>query len=72
MSAVRCQRCGGLTNTAVSDWLDAPRGHASRCFVRWVDGVARRGCAYGEANVYERSMADSVLGMEEGGECEHA
>ena len=61
MSALTCLRCGGLTNTAVADALDAPEGKADRCFVRWVDGVPERGCAYDEADVYERHFAEKVL-----------
>ena len=61
MPAITCLRCGGMTNTAVADWLDSEAGNARRCFVRWVDGVAEKGCAYDEGSIYDKNGADWVL-----------
>ena len=48
MPAIRCAKCGGLTNTAVCDWFSPIRkdGKANECYTRWNKETKKweRGC----------------------------
>jgi hypothetical protein len=41
MSTLTCDNCGGVTNTAVSDWAIGDDGHVSRaktCYAKFEQG----------------------------------
>lgn len=62
MSALVCERCGGLTNTAVADHMfKFQDNRATRCFAKFVEGQWGKGCAYEEASNYEKEMADALI-----------
>lgn len=51
MSNIQCERCGGMTNTALCDWVNnIDAGKASRCFAKWdeVNKCWKAGCAMGD------------------------
>ena len=46
MPAIECAKCGGATNTAVSNWLEPksrPDKKAHECYLRVEDGVWFKG-----------------------------
>lgn len=61
MSVKTCRRCGGLTNTALCDWINSLDDMADKCFVRWVDGIAEPGCAYKERDVVTDRVANRLF-----------
>jgi len=62
MSSIKCSRCGGLTNTALSDHeFKMTDNTASRCYARYENDVWGRGCAYNEVNPYDKFFVDKIL-----------
>jgi len=45
MSAKICRNCGGITNTAVCDWLDSKDDKADYCYAKFVNDEWVRGCS---------------------------
>ena len=67
MSAIRCAKCGGLTNTAVSQWCDPKIRKdklAYECYLRvGLTGRWEEGCGWENANKeYELSTLKTLLG----------
>jgi hypothetical protein len=54
MPAVTCLKCGGVTNTALCDWLNCKKNkggeikYADRCYSKYVNGEWVDGCASNE------------------------
>lgn len=63
MPSLICANCGGVTNTALCDWLDPirPDGKAHKCYLRYVDDEWESGCAYHERNVLVDEFAKRNL-----------
>ena len=66
MPAIECAKCGGSTNTAVSNWLEPksrPDKKAHECYLRVEDGVWVKGCGWENADpVYEKLSFEKYLG----------
>jgi hypothetical protein len=62
MPVITCNGCGGITNTAVSEWdyRNLDKG-ATRCYGKWVDGKWTKGCAYGAANTLHKTIVDGFI-----------
>lgn len=45
MSSKICRNCGGITNTAICDWIDSKDDKADYCYLRWENEKWVRGCA---------------------------
>ena len=63
MSGMICDNCGRQTNTALCDWVNREPhdGRADRCFLAYVDGEWVKGCAYDDANGFEKHYPDTIL-----------
>ena len=63
MSSLICANCGSTTNTTVCDWISRrlDDGKADRCFLKWENDGWAKGCAYDDANRFEKHTADSIL-----------
>ena len=63
MPAIKCAKCGGLTNTAVSDHLGRKDHKANKCYIKVERGVWVKGCGYDDADpVYDKPSLDKYLG----------
>lgn len=62
MPAIKCNNCGGTTNTALSEYdfrnMDAG---AVRCYGKWVDGKWTKGCAYKTADKLYKILVDRLM-----------
>jgi hypothetical protein len=66
MPAIRCSKCGGFTNTAVSNWLEPKIREdkkAYECYAKVVNGKWIKGCAYDNCDPYTKSSVDKLIGM---------
>jgi len=63
MSSIICFKCGGQTNTAVSDWIEPIRsdGKANRCYAKWENNKWVEGCAYKEADSFTKYFVDKLI-----------
>ena len=64
MPAVRCDNCGGLTNSTLSEYWDQAHtqdGKALKCYAKLVNGKWVRGCAYYECDGFQKKFADNVI-----------
>ena len=69
MSDLTCDKCGGVTNSAVSDRLDPYRGDgkANWCYLRVESGVWVKGCAWDKADpIYGKPSYEKYLGTSVG------
>jgi len=65
MPAVKCAKCGGDTNTAVSNYWEDRRedGKAHYCYLRVEDGKWVKGCGFELADpIYELPSFNALLG----------
>jgi hypothetical protein len=65
MPVIECAKCGGLTNTAVSNWIDPEIREdrkAHECYAKVVDGIWGKGCAYDNCNPYLKYSVDGLIG----------
>ncbi len=64
MPTLKCSRCGRMTNTALSDWIDnigikdVTIGMATRCFAAWDEDKQCwvEGCAINDKNADKFSV----------------
>jgi len=65
MPVIKCQNCGGITNSAVSDYWDEATGwkKASECYARWIPPRECwvPGCAFATASPDKIRFARSIL-----------
>ena len=59
MSAIKCARCGRMTNTALCDWVASDTDEAERCYAAWDEEKECwvKGCAYSEESTDEYDRA---------------
>ena len=66
MPAIECIKCGGLTNTAVSNWLHPKSredGKAHECYAKVVNGKWVKGCGYDNCDdLYTKPSIDKLIG----------
>lgn len=62
MPVLKCNNCGGITNTAVSefDFRDVDKG-AHRCYAKYEDGKWVEGCAYEDSHKLYFDMAKLLI-----------
>ena len=67
VSRLICENCGGETNTAVAEYIDRLDrigkfdGKADKCYLKFVDGEWVEGCAYKEAEGFDKHFANKIL-----------
>lgn len=61
MSAIKCGKCGGLTNTAVCDWSLKPT-EVRECYAKVEKGVWVKGCGYDHMDPYMKIGVNRLLG----------
>ena len=63
MSTILCNKCGGTTNTALSDHINSPfKGKAERCFARWENNKWVEGCAFNDKDdVFMINFAKKII-----------
>ena len=63
MAVLKCKRCGRITNTTVSDFIDT-LPDAKKCYAAVDDKTKRwvKGCAYKKASKTDKRVADRLLG----------
>lgn len=62
---IECVKCGGLTNTAVSNWIHPQIREdkkAYECYAKAVNGKWVKGCSYDNCNPYNKSYIDKLIG----------
>ena len=66
MAAITCSKCGGLTNTAVCNWIHPnirEDGKAYECYLRVENGVWVKGCSWDKADPkYGKPIFEKYLG----------
>ena len=69
MSALICEKCGGMTNTAVAERMEPYRndGKANECYLKVENGIWVKGCAWDKADpVYGKPSFERYLGSRVG------
>lgn len=66
MSNKTCLGCGGMTNTAVCDYLHHSDWQPRKCYARFEDGRWVKGCGYDEANQMDKQFVDHLTVDTEG------
>ena len=61
MSAMKCSKCGGETNTAVCDWRPKDKV-VVECYAKVEDGVWIKGCGYANCDPFTVEGVDALLG----------
>lgn len=65
MPAIECAKCGGLTNTAVSNWTEPEirkDKKAYECYAKVVGNKWGKGCGYDNCNPYLKYSVDKLIG----------
>jgi hypothetical protein len=64
MPEIRCKKCGGMTNTALSDHINNESGMADECYAKWdeVEMVWVRGCTKSKEEFIESFVRKLING----------
>lgn len=62
MASGKCNLCGSITNSAVSDW-DYVGGAANGCYAKFDEATRTwsKGCVYDKTNYYDKMVADGLI-----------
>jgi len=78
MPVLKCLKCGGITNTAVADWMNCDKNDnlklpefADRCFLKVQGGGWVEGCSFDDANPYQKHEAQRILDADEDSGTDH-
>jgi len=66
MPTIECSKCGGITNTAVSNWIHPEIREdrkAYECYAKILDGKWVKGCSYDNCNPYLKPSVDNLIGV---------
>lgn len=61
MPATTCEKCGGVTNSAVSDY-DFVVKKATGCYARVENGIWVEGCSFKSCGIYTMPSVKKLLG----------
>jgi len=64
MPTIECAKCGGLTNTAVANWIHPEIREdrkAHECYTKMVDGKWVKGCGYENCDSYTKPYIDKLI-----------
>jgi len=68
MASIKCRKCGGITNTALCDWLNSKDDMADECYLTFVNRKWEKGCSYDSADPLEKEVIGHLLKDQENNE----